>query len=101
MRTAFFSLVCDSVEEAHPIMTELTEYAPSGNIKQATYRPAVFKVPAATAKPIMETAKPAVMCHVLSCNLPEDQPIAKPPAPASRNGGHVITSVIVVGKPRV
>ena len=99
--TAFFSLVCDNVDEAHPMMTELTEYAPSGNMKQATYRPAVFRVAAAMANPRIENVKPAVMCHVLSCNFPEDQPIAKPPAPASRNGGHTITSVMVVLKPRV
>jgi len=83
------------------MMTELTEYAPIGNIKQATYRPAVLRVAAAMANPRMATTKPAVMCQVLSCNFPEDQPMAKPPTPASRKGGHVMTSVMVVLKPSV
>ena len=70
-------------------------------MKQATYFPAVFIVATATAKPRIATLRPAVMCHVRSCSLPDDQPMSKPPAPASKNGGQVMTSVIVVEKPRV
>lgn len=99
--TAFFSLVCDSVEDAQPMMTELTAYAPIGKMKHATYRAAVFKVAAASAKPAMATLRPAVMCHVLSCQRPELQPKNMPAAPANINGGQVMTRVIVVLKPKV
>lgn len=83
------------------MMTELTEYAPIGKMKQATYRPAVFNVLAATTKPMIETRSPAVMCHVRSCLRPELHPIAMPAAPAKMNGGHVKTRVIVLLNPKV
>lgn len=83
------------------MMTELTEYAPIGKMKQATYLPAVFRVAAAIANPRTATERPAVICHVRSCKRPDDQPINRPPAPARRKGGQVMTSVMVVLKPRV
>lgn len=48
-----------------------------------------------TASPIM-----AVMCHVLSLNLPDEIPMPIPTAPATNDGGAVKTNVIVVLKPK-
>lgn len=42
----------------------------------------------------------AEMCHVRSLNLPEEMPMAMPTTPATREGGAVSTSVMVVLKPR-
>jgi hypothetical protein len=100
-RTAFFSLVWLSVEDAHPIMTELTEYAPIGKMKHATYRPAVFNVLAAITNPMIDTKRPIVICHVLSCIRPELQPVKIPATPARIKGGQVRTRVMVRLKPRV
>lgn len=94
--TAFFSFVWDRVDEAHPMMTELTEYAPMAKMKHATYLAAVLSVAAATANPTMAIPSPAVMCQVRSWNLPELQPKAMPAAPAKMKGGQVITKVMVV-----
>lgn len=99
--TALFSLVWDSVDEAQPMMTEFTEYAPIGKMKHAMYLPAVFSVEAATTKPITATDKPAVMCHVRSWRRPELHPMKMPAAPAKMKGGQVRTRVIVVLKLRV
>jgi hypothetical protein len=99
--TAFFSLVWLSVDDAQPMITELTEYAPIGNMKHAMYRPAVLSVLAAMTNPTMATRSPIVMCHVRSCMRPELQPVMIPATPASRKGGHVRTRVIVRLKPRV
>lgn len=83
------------------MITELTEYAPMGKMKQATYLPAVLRVAAAIAKPRMATERPAVICHVRSWRRPDDQPIKRPAAPARRKGGQVMTSVMVVVNPKV
>jgi hypothetical protein len=101
IRTAFFSFVWLSVEDAQPMMTELTEYAPIGKMKQARYRPAVFNVLAAITNPTIATRRPIVMCHVRSCIRPELQPVKIPATPARMNGGQVRTRVIVRLKPRV
>lgn len=82
-------------------MTLLTEYAPTGKMKQAMYLPAVFSVDAAMAKPTMAIVRPVVMCQVRSWYLPELQPKRMPAHPAKINGGHVMTRVTVVLKPRV
>jgi hypothetical protein len=55
----------------------------------------------AMIKPITAITSPRVMCQVRSCRRPELQPTMMPAAPARRNGGHVMTSVMVVLKPRV
>jgi hypothetical protein len=52
-------------------------------------------------KPAMAVARPTVMCHVRSCNLPELQPKKMPAAPAKMKGGQVRTRVTVRLKPRV
>jgi hypothetical protein len=83
------------------MITELTEYAPIGKMKHATYRAAVFIVLAAMTKPTIDTMRPTVICHVRSCIRPEFQPVNMPAAPATRNGGQVRTRVIVRLKPRV
>lgn len=83
------------------MMTELTEYAPTAKMKQATYRAGTFIVDGAMAKPTMAVVSPAVMCHVRSCMRPELQPQRIPAAPATMNGGQVRTRVIVVSKPIV
>lgn len=61
----------------------------------------MLSVLAAITKPTIATKSPTVICHVRSCSRPELQPVKMPAAPASRNGGHVRTRVIVVLKPRV
>jgi len=83
------------------MMTLLTEYAPRGKMKQATYLPAVFSVDAVIANPRMAIDKPVVICHVRSWYRPELQPKRMPAHPANMNGGHVIKRVTVVLKPRV
>lgn len=83
------------------MMTEFTEYAPIGNMKQAIYRPAVLSVLAAMTKPTIATDRPMVMCQVLSCIRPELQPVRIPATPAKMNGGHVSTRVMVRLNPRV
>lgn len=58
-----------------------------------------MSVTALMTKPTVAIPIIAEMCHVRSLNLPEDMPIAIPTTPATREGGAVRTSVIVVLKP--
>lgn len=64
--------------------TELTPYVPMVKITMETYRPAKFIVAAAEMKPTTATALDAVICHVRSLNLPDDQDTAMVTAPAMR-----------------
>ena len=99
--TALFSVVCDSVDDAQPIITLLTEYAPIGKMEHAMYRPAVWSVDAAITNPIIAVVSPAVMCQVRSWKRPELQPTRMPAAPAKMKGGQVRRRVTVVLKLRV
>lgn len=79
-------------------MRLLTPYVPIVNTTIEVYLPTILSVAAAAIKPTTATALDAVMCQVLSLNLPEDQDTRMVTAPAIRYGGQVKTNVIVVLK---
>lgn len=88
-------------DESLPMMHELTAYAPDAKRKQAMYRAAMSSVAQEMMKPTSAAPILAVMCHVLSFSLPDDQPTATPTTAETRYGGHVSTRVMVLLKPKL
>lgn len=99
--TAFFSVVCPSVAETHPRMTELTAYAPEAKRKQDMYRATTLSVAHDMINPINAIPMHPVICQVRSLSLPEVMPIMIPNAPETRYGGQVSTRVMVRLNPRL
>lgn len=72
--TAFFSGLEPRVAETQPRIIDLTAHAPLAKGKHDTYRAAMLSVAHEMTKTTIAALMHAMICHVRSLNLPDDQP---------------------------